>query len=121
MDAKPTSADGVTPTQTLAAALIRQLGFDEAVCVCRSNLSFLFISSRSLTRTLMPSSAYFSMRWSHRSFPKRCANHFLCGPTMGCQGRERRRARNERFGASVAAFDAEAKAAADQAARRSYR
>ena len=32
MDAKPTSADGVTPTQTLAAALIRQLGFDEAVC-----------------------------------------------------------------------------------------
>ncbi len=37
MDAKPTSADGVTPTQTLAAALFRQLGFDEAVCVCRSN------------------------------------------------------------------------------------
>ncbi len=37
MDAKPTSADGVTPTQALAASLIRQLGFDEAVRVCRSN------------------------------------------------------------------------------------
>ena len=37
MDAKPTSMGGVTPTQALAASLIRQLGFDEAVRVCRSN------------------------------------------------------------------------------------
>ncbi len=37
MDAKPTSADGVTPTQMLAAELIKQLGFDDAVRVCRSN------------------------------------------------------------------------------------
>ncbi len=28
---------GVTPTQALAASLIRQLGFDEAIRVCRSN------------------------------------------------------------------------------------
>ncbi len=37
MDAKPTSMGSGTPTQALAASLIRQLGFDEAIRVCRSN------------------------------------------------------------------------------------
>ncbi len=36
MDAKPTSMGSGTPTQALAASLIRQLGFDEAIRVCRS-------------------------------------------------------------------------------------